>query len=193
MVRFAPFLAGLAIASGVGAGTFGLAQTLLKPHAQLKVAARAIGELGSGDYVTSKLRLGSGFFRVRCQPLTHSASLVILSDGRRVLVTRKRISLFGTALFGTSKAWAIADLAGCPLVLGRLLTTRVQTAFSKGQTVLMARHGPDYWIRLTRRRPLVFLVVNRGTLEPVGVLLRSRVLNGGASIQEIRRPKGLAS
>jgi hypothetical protein len=118
---------------------------------------------------------------------------VTLSDGRRFLVTRKRIRLFGSARFGTSTAWAIADLAGCPLVLGRLLTTRVQTAFSKGQAVVLARHGPDYWIRLTGQRPLVFLVVNRRTLEPVGVLLRSRVLNGGASIREIRRPKGLAS
>jgi hypothetical protein len=192
IVKSLPFLAGLLIACAVGAGVFGLAQTLLKPRPALEVAASALGELDPGDFVVSRVRLGGRDFQVRCQPLAHRRALVTVG-GARLLVFNTRVRLAGRAVFGPSKARAIADLAGCPLVLGAMLTSQVQRAFAKGKVVPLLRHGRDYWIPLTGRRPLVVLEVSRATLEPVGVVFRGRVLRGTSSIHEIRRGKARAA
>jgi hypothetical protein len=191
ILRSVPFVAGLVIACGVGAATFGLSQTLLKPRAELKVAADALGELNSSDYVVSRVHMGGSLFRARCRPLAHRDSLVTLAGGARLLVTRTQVLRSGGAL-GPSKARAIADLAGCPLVLGRLLATRVETAFARGGFVPLVRHGRYYWIPLTRRKPLVVLEVSRASLEPVGVLFRGRILRGVASIREIQPRRRIA-
>lgn len=192
ILKSLPFVVGVVIACGVGGGTFGLTQTLLKPRPALQVAASALGELNSNDYVVSRVRLGGSHFHVLCQPLRHQDSLVTVG-GARVLVFKTRVHLTGKAVLAPSKARAIADLAGCPLLISRMLATRIQRAFSKGQVLPLVRRGSDYWIPLSGRRPLIVLEVNRRTLEPVGLLFRGRVLRGRSSIREILRRRARAS
>lgn len=183
VVKLAPFFGGLLIAMGVCAAVFGLAQTLTKPRSELQLAANAVGELRLNEAAVGRARLGRWSFVVSCQPRPYGHSLVTVGAQARLLVTDTGVHPFGGAVLGRSQSAAVVELAGCPRVLSRLLTARVQVAFSRGAVVPLQRRGSEYWISLTRRLPLVRLEVNPRTLAPVGVRLYGRVLNGDSLIR----------
>jgi hypothetical protein len=183
VVKLAPSFGGLLIAMGVCAAVFGLAQTLTKPRSALQLVANAVGELGWNDAVVGRARLGRWSFMVSCQPRPHGHSLVTIGAQARLLVADTEVHPFGGAVLRRSQSAAMVELAGCPRVLSRLLTTSVQVAFSRGAFVPFQRRGSEYWISLTRRSPLVMLEVNPRTLEPVGVRFYGRVLNGDSLIR----------
>jgi hypothetical protein len=194
MTKIIPILIGLVLAAGAGGLAFASTAILPEPSQQVRIATQALGEVVSAHAVASVERIGGRRLEARCVPDGRRASLVVLSDGTKLIVTgigNGRPVLRGPPGSTRQQLEVSAELAGCPRVLGQLLARRVVRAFLHGSGRMIDYHPrrfgipAGYAIQLTERKPRIVLDVRTHTFEPFSIRILGSAPGAVAAIREL--------
>ena len=145
------------------------------------------------------IRLGGRTLIAECRELSQSRRGIFLDDGTRIFLRGTRIILSRspggertlTALQSPETPAAAADLGGSHfLYVAQLAGSIVRGRHAVRGTTWFEGHEV-YRVRLGRERPLVELLVDRTTLDPVAAHYRSSRLEGWSRLYDAARGRGL--
>jgi len=185
-----PLLRGLALLSvlAVPAAAFALVSTLPRAPAAERIASDALTEVREARSVRSVETLPGQTLRASCRTLSYKRSLIAFSNGVRLrLVGWHVVLLRPRRLPPRARRSLIAEavLAGCPNTVSRMLGSRLFLSFRKrGPAFLRLRaRGDDlYVIRLSEKHSFLELELRRATLDPVGIVLRTRGMRASSRL-----------
>jgi len=197
----------LALALGIpavlAAGSFAFVGAVLpRPSATDAIAVRILQKLETTRGARAHIRLGRRTFVSECRVLSRNRRGIFLDDGTRLFLHGSHFTVSSP-----SREWrtiarlespefpaAAADLGGSHF----LYVVQLARSIVRGRHVVLGtiRFGgrETYRVRLSRGRPLVELLVDRMTLEPVAAHYRSARLEGWSRLYGVvrRKPRGLA-
>jgi len=171
----------------VASAAYGLVSTLPAPTHGDRVAVRVLDRLQSTRGRGGVMQIGGLTERVSCERLRGGRHLVDLDDGTRLVLSGTHARRLGERMRGRvlasvtrlpSLTSAEADLSGSHA----LYATQLASQLAHGRTILVGstvvRGRPAYRLRLTHARPLLELLVARGSLTPLVAVYRSATVSG---------------
>lgn len=167
------------IACAVFGAAFGVLEGVLASPSQAeRLGLRAQKEIGSGSFRGAMLHVGDRTIAVSCRRVSAGTVAVRPAGGSELLVSGAHVRARPPATL-TPAAVGQAVLGGVRSLYARLLTVRLANRDVELRPLVFAGR-PAYAIRLTSGRPATELLVDRGTLAPVGALYRSRAISGSS-------------
>lgn len=181
LLRTLAFLSVLA----VPAAALALISTLPRAPATERIASAALAEVREARSVRSVETLPGQTLRASCHTLNYKRSLIAFSNGVRLrLVGWHVVLLRPRRLTQRAQRSLIAEavLAGCPNTVSRMLGHRLVYSFEKRGPGFLHLHarGDNVYVLLSGRRPFLDLELRKATLEPVGVVLRTRTMRASS-------------
>jgi hypothetical protein len=183
---------GLLLVLALPGGAFALVSMLPQPPKAEQIASEALAETVEPYLVRSIEYLPGRTVRASCRTLSARRSLLSFSNGVLAdLVTKptKRfiVPLRPRALSPTLRRFLRDEvaLADCPNFVSSLLSRRLDISiWKRGPAFLhLQAYGHDaYAVEFRPRHPELDLILRRGTLEPVGILLRAGRLRASSRL-----------
>jgi hypothetical protein len=159
-----------------------------RPSADDRLVADALRVLDSTRGAGAVMTVDGRRLVARCKSVRVGNSVVGLDDGTTLLVWRTHVARRGTsderellATEPTDLASAEANLAGIHDLYSRELTATLLGGHVVVRATRLASR-PVYALRLGDGSPLVELLVDRGSLRPVGARYVSRTSSGSSEL-----------
>ena len=160
---------------------------LPRPSSADDFALRVLSRLEHLHIRGSVIHLRGGTIVARCTAMHGRRELISLARGARIIVSDTRVRLLQPQRLTESAPQPALFAAEADLAGPRLLYLRELIAREAARTTVVRPAGRTDIVRLSGPGPRVDLIVSSGTLRPLAVEYRSRLLTARATLVTGRR------